>query len=102
MEQSLFARFVRSGVPTIDLDAQGRARPSLSKLYSWRYKGLGDLPVVKSPEFKAANAGFAYDYQLIDVGDFMGKGEVETSPHFYQNVGEAEVRSARKSCFLFF
>jgi len=27
MEQSLFARFVHLGVPTIDLDAQGRARP---------------------------------------------------------------------------
>lgn len=26
MEQSLFTRFVRLGVPTIDLDAQGRAR----------------------------------------------------------------------------
>jgi len=27
MEQSLFTRFVRLGVPTVDLDAQGRARP---------------------------------------------------------------------------
>jgi len=27
MEQSLFARFVRLGVPTVELDAQGRARP---------------------------------------------------------------------------
>jgi intron-binding protein aquarius len=27
MEQSLFSRFVRLGVPTVDLDAQGRARP---------------------------------------------------------------------------
>ena len=26
MEQSLFTRFVRVGVPTVDLDAQGRAR----------------------------------------------------------------------------
>lgn len=29
MEQSLFSRFVRLGVPTVDLDAQGRARSSL-------------------------------------------------------------------------
>lgn len=29
MEQSLFTRFVRLGVPTVDLDAQGRARPRL-------------------------------------------------------------------------
>lgn len=27
MEQSLFTRCVRLGVPTVDLDAQGRARP---------------------------------------------------------------------------
>lgn len=27
MEQSLFTRLVRLGVPTVDLDAQGRARP---------------------------------------------------------------------------
>ena len=26
MEQSLFTRFVRLGVPTVELDAQGRAR----------------------------------------------------------------------------
>ena len=29
MEQSLFTRFVRLGVPTIDLDAQGRSRARL-------------------------------------------------------------------------
>jgi len=27
MEQSLFTRFVRLGVPYVQLDAQGRARP---------------------------------------------------------------------------
>lgn len=27
MEQSLFTRLVRLGVPTVDLDGQGRARP---------------------------------------------------------------------------
>ena len=27
MEQSLFTRFVRLGVPYVELDAQGRARP---------------------------------------------------------------------------
>ena len=38
LDQSLFARFVRLGVPTIDLDMQGRARPSIAELYNWRYK----------------------------------------------------------------
>ena len=55
MEQSLFARFVRLGVPTIQLDAQGRARPSLCTLYQWRYARLDNLPhVLTSPEYQVS------------------------------------------------
>uniref|UniRef100_A0ABM5FAI4 RNA helicase aquarius isoform X1 n=1 Tax=Pogona vitticeps TaxID=103695 RepID=A0ABM5FAI4_9SAUR len=91
MEQSLFTRFVRVGVPTVDLDAQGRARASLCNLYNWRYKNLGNLPHVQLlPEFRTANAGFLYDFQLINVEDFHGVGESEPNPYFYQNLGEAE------------
>ena len=85
MEQSLFARFVRLGVPPVQLDAQGRARPSLCELYNWRYKMLGNLPhVLTSPEYQYANPGFCYDYQLINVEDLNGIGESEPTPHFYQ------------------
>lgn len=85
MEQSLFSRFVRLGVPTIQLDAQGRARPSLCTLYQWRYKSLGNLPHVQnSTEYLLANPGLRFDYQLIDVGDFNGMGESEPTPHFLQ------------------
>jgi intron-binding protein aquarius len=91
LEQSLFSRLVRLGVPTINLDQQGRARPSIAELYSWRYQNLGNLPLVStSPEFQIANAGFKYDYQFIQVNDYKGKGESEPSPHFIQNLGEAE------------
>ncbi|XP_036302624.1 RNA helicase aquarius isoform X1 [Pipistrellus kuhlii] len=91
MEQSLFTRFVRIGVPTVDLDAQGRARASLCNLYNWRYKKLGNLPHVQLlPEFSTANAGLLYDFQLINVEDFQGVGESEPNPYFYQNLGEAE------------
>ncbi|ESP05343.1 hypothetical protein LOTGIDRAFT_227972 [Lottia gigantea] len=91
MEQSLFTRFVRLGVPTVDLDAQGRARASLASLYNWRYKKLGSLPhVLNKPEFQLANPGFVFDYQLIDVQDFNGVGESEPNPYFYQNLAEAE------------
>ncbi|XP_005109242.1 RNA helicase aquarius [Aplysia californica] len=91
MEQSLFTRLVRLGVPTVDLDAQGRARASLANLYNWRYKKLGSLPhVLIRPEFRMANAGFQFEYQLIDVGDFNGMGESEPNPYFYQNLAEAE------------
>lgn len=37
---------------------QGRARPTLAKLYNWRYRALGDLPnVQEQPAFRAANPG---------------------------------------------
>ncbi|PAV90727.1 hypothetical protein WR25_12656 isoform A [Diploscapter pachys] len=95
MEQSLFARFVRLGVPFVQLDRQGRARADIAQLYSWRYKDLGNLPHVQAlPQFQAANAGFAFSYQLINVPDFNGQGETQPSPYFYQNLGEAEYACA--------
>lgn len=91
MEQSLFTRFVRLGVPTVDLDAQGRARASLCNLYNWRYKHLGNLPHVQQlPEFQVPNPGLTFDFQLINVEDFNGVGESEPNPYFYQNLAEAE------------
>ncbi|CDQ96838.1 unnamed protein product [Oncorhynchus mykiss] len=85
MEQSLFTRFVRLGVPTVDLDAQGRARASLCNLYNWRYKQLGNLPHVQLlPQFQAPNPGLTFDFQLINVEDFNGVGESEPNPYFYQ------------------
>uniref|UniRef100_A0A182SJS1 RNA helicase aquarius n=1 Tax=Anopheles maculatus TaxID=74869 RepID=A0A182SJS1_9DIPT len=91
MEQSLFTRLVRLGVPTIDLDGQGRARSSICELYKWRYSRLGDLEHVhKWPEYCRSNAGFAFEYQLINVEDFNGVGESEPNPYFYQNLAEAE------------
>ncbi|KAM5468181.1 hypothetical protein MauCBS54593_004922 [Microsporum audouinii] len=90
-EQTLFLRLVRLGVPTINLDQQGRARPSIAELFKWRYEKLGNLPIVESQEeFKLANAGFRYDCQLINVPDYQGQGEREPTPHFIQNLGEAE------------
>ena len=91
LEQSLFLRLVRLGVPTIDLDCQGRARASIAELYSWRYKRLDHLPnVLKEPAYLHANPGFQYEYQFINVTDYKGIGETQPSPHFIQNLGEAE------------
>ncbi|KAJ5622119.1 CWF11 family [Penicillium herquei] len=90
-EQSLFLRLARLGVPVITLDKQGRCRPSIAELFRWRYQELGDLPSVETvPEFKQANAGFQFDYQFINVPDYQGNGEREPTPHFIQNLGEAE------------
>ena len=90
MDQSLFTRFIRLGAPHLQLDAQGRARPSLASLYNWRYAGLRDLACVRQGEYMRANAGFAYTAQFVDVPDYNGMGEVEPTPHFLQNLGEAE------------
>eukprot|EP00099_Drosophila_melanogaster_P028280 NP_731647.3 uncharacterized protein Dmel_CG31368, isoform C [Drosophila melanogaster] len=91
MEQSLFTRLVRLGVPTVDLDGQGRARASICSLYKWRYKKLEDLQhIFERDEYKQANPGFVHDYQLINVEDFKGVGESEPNPYFYQNLAEAE------------
>lgn len=91
LEQSLFQRLVRLGVPIITLDQQGRARASLAELYKWRYPKLDNLPsVLSTPEFQTANAGFKYDYQFIDVPDYKDKGEQEVAPHVLANEGEAE------------
>ena len=91
LEQSLFLRLVRLGVPIINLDAQGRARPSIAELYGWRYPKLENLAnVLSDPEYLFANAGFKYEYQFIDVLDYKGRGEMQPSPHFIQNLGEAE------------
>ena len=97
MEQSMFNRFVRLGVPTVQLDAQGRARPSLCQLYKWRYRTLGDLPhVMRWAEYLVANPGMLYDYQLVDVGDFNGVGETEPTPHFIQVRGAENEQGGRK------
>ena len=90
MDQSLFTRLIRLGVPKIELNAQGRSRPVLSQLYNWRYLSLGDLPVTKRGEFELVNPGFSHETQFIDVDDYNGVGETQPTPHFFQNLGEAE------------
>lgn len=91
LDQSMFTRLIRLGVPYTQLDRQGRARPEIAQLYSWRYNDLGNLHHVSTDEkFQVANAGFAHTLQLINVDDFQGKGETSPTAYFYQNVGEAE------------
>ncbi|KOO28512.1 intron-binding protein aquarius [Chrysochromulina tobinii] len=92
LDQSLFARFVRLGVPATTLDMQGRARPGLANLYRWRYAALKDLPRVTGTDgaFALANGGFAYDFQFVDVGELNGVGESSPSPFYIQNLAEAE------------
>ncbi|GMM36482.1 hypothetical protein DASC09_038070 [Saccharomycopsis crataegensis] len=91
---SLFEIFCKMGVPTIQLSDQGRSRESLCDLYSHVYETssmkINTLPNMKTDDFTYANPGFGRVYQLIDVDKFQGKGELEPTPNFYQNLGEAE------------
>jgi intron-binding protein aquarius len=91
LDQSLFLRLIRLGTPYIQLDKQGRSRPEIAQLYSWRYNSLGNLDhVLTSSEYTVANAGFSHTFQLVNVEDFEGKGETSPTAFFFQNVGEAE------------
>jgi len=103
LDQTLFTRFIRLGVPHVLLNQQGRTRPEMARLFSWRYGSLGDLPCVlpstsaaaaaageKVSLYSTANAGFAHTFQFVDVPDFMGRGESSPTPFYYQNQGEAE------------
>ena len=97
LDQSLFSRLVRMGVPATVLDKQGRCRPQIAELFNYRYssisgmKSLGNLDTVFSlPEYLTANAGLLHPFQVIDVPAFKGRGEFCPTPHFYQNLGEAE------------
>ena len=36
------------------------------------------------PEYRVANPGFSFLYQLINVEDLNGVGESEPTPYFYQ------------------
>ena len=47
--------------------------------------------VTQRPEFVAANAGFAHEFQLVDVADCS---ETEPTAYFYQNIAEAEYMAA--------
>ncbi len=93
LEQSMFTRFIRLGVPMIQLDCQGRSRSELAALWSWRYDNLHDMDTLTQPgtPYHMGNAGFQYTYQFIDVQPFEGKGEqCLTTSHSYSNRGEAE------------
>ena len=95
LDQSLFTRFIRLGVPTVMLDQQGRARAEIAALYAWRYqaigKTLGNLPLVSvEKSFLHANVGFRHTFQMVNVEAFQNKGEFCPQPFFYQNQGEAE------------
>lgn len=97
MEQSMFNRLIRLKLPYDCLSHQGRCRPSILKLFGWRYPYLDNLPLVvpnsknnEGSPYNFENAGFRHEFQFVNVPDFNNKGESAPMPHFYQNLAEAE------------
>ena len=91
LSKAVPARFVRIGVPAVQLDQQGRARKEMADLYRWRYDALGDLPAINAERrFQLGVPGFAHTFQLVDVEDPQGVGESVPHPHYIQNLSEAE------------
>eukprot|EP01084_Bolivina_argentea_P201046 343708_1 len=91
LDQSLFQRLIRLGVPYHLLNMQGRCRSNIRKLWSWKYPyNIGDLKCVSENKYLLSNTGFYYDYQFINVNNFLGRGEFQPNPYFYQNLDEAE------------
>jgi hypothetical protein len=56
--------------------------------------------VQQRPEFQRANAGFAHEYQLVDVQDFNGIGESQPNPYFYQVCAGFPGRIITQRCLL--
>lgn len=90
----MFARLIRLGTPAVQLNIQGRSRSEIANLFRWRYSNLGDFKhttaINQESLFNFGNAGFAYNFQFVNVDDYQGKGEFCPVPYFYQNLGEAE------------
>nr|KAJ3423060.1 hypothetical protein HK105_003691 [Polyrhizophydium stewartii] len=89
--QSLFERLIRLGVTAVEMPEQGRMRESLAGLCRSLYPGIQTLEATRTATvMQRANPGFAFESQFVDVQDFMGQGETEPRPGFFQNLGEAE------------
>ncbi|KAF2863704.1 P-loop containing nucleoside triphosphate hydrolase protein [Piedraia hortae CBS 480.64] len=87
LAQSTFERLVRLHVPSVTLNSQGRARPTIAELYKWRYPTLTNLPLTTKEPFTLANPGLRWEYQFISL-----PSSTETCPTkgYYQNLAEAE------------
>lgn len=91
-DQSLFHRFIRQGIPTVQLDQQARCRPQISSLFCFFYQN--QLTNMQNhlfvDQFSLANPAFLHPVQFINVPDLNGEGESEPLPHYFQNLAEAE------------
>lgn len=86
--RSMFERILKNNHGIL-LDVQFRARSEICDLYRSVYPSLKDYEKFnqENPSF---NPGFEQLVQVINVGDYKGRGESFPRKHFIQNLGEAE------------
>nr|CAG4716357.1 unnamed protein product [Naegleria fowleri] len=93
VKQSLFTRFSRfideSKMITLPYDST-EISPNLVPLFKWNYSGIYEYGVMKSSDETMKLNGFKYNYQMLNVEDYQGQGEIQPYPHMFQNLGEAE------------
>ncbi len=84
MDMSLFHRVCLLDIsPPIRFYDQAKMRPSIAAL----------VPLYTSSLLHTQddhNQGFAYTHQVINVGDFMNRSEIQTRANVWVNIGEAE------------
>jgi intron-binding protein aquarius len=87
LDLSLFHRVCRLELykAPIRLTDQGRLRPSLASVVPIFTSSLTHTTL-----FDVHNAGFSFDHQIINVGDYTGKGESLPRSGAWVNLGEAE------------
>ena len=93
---------MRLGVPHVLLDKQGRARPEIAALYSWRYgtkaesaaaQGLGNLPAVEANgtgELPPTTMSSTSEAMVVD-----GAAAAAVSVSIDQSLGGGDVRYQR-------
>lgn len=103
LDQTLFTRFIRLGVPYILLDQQGRARPCIAALYSWRYapvinQGGGKFDVkLPSANMKGINL---MDSVAVELAAAERQGGLSNLPHVLvsRQIAESKELSPSQSC----
>ena len=99
---------MRLGVPHVLLDKQGRARPEIAALYSWRYassaaeaEGLGNLPAVEAngtgelPPLTTTTTAATSTSEAMVVDGSAATATVSASIGMSVSVGGCDVRYQR-------
>ena len=82
-DQTLFSRLIQLGIQPerTQLNRTKEYSAAVLNLFAWRYD------VAENLDYSDLPSG---EVQFVNVPDYLGSGELEPSPHQFQNLGEAE------------